>query len=225
MNTESNQQATGLLNFYSQETGIVIRTEVINSEPWFVAKDVALALDIDWSGKTLASIPEDWKGMGKFPIYGSEGDVSGIRRMTLINESAMYKLAFRSNKPEADRFVNWIASVVLPSIRRTGSYSSNGVQTQIEEKKKLPLPKFRPFYQEWKEKVSPYLCADDGHKVADVLEVSYSHVRKVYLGTAVSAPVARMLTARAKVNRDNGVRYEQEKPTYEQLSLEWEECE
>lgn len=222
MNPTINQQVTGLQVFYNENENVSIRTDVINGEPWFVAKDVAMALDIDWSGKTLKSIPDGWKTMGSFPIYVSEDAVTGARRTTFINESAMYKLAFRSNKPEADRFVNWIAGSVLPSIRRTGSYSSNGVQTPVKESKKLPLPKYRPYYQDWKDKVTPYLCADDGRKVAEVLEVSYSHVRKVYMGTSVSAPVARMLTARAKVNRENGVRYEAEKPVYEQLSIEWE---
>ena len=36
----------------------------------------------------------------------------------------MYKLAFRSNKPEADAFTNWVASEVLPSIRKTGKYET-----------------------------------------------------------------------------------------------------
>ena len=42
---------------------------------------------------------------------------------TLIKEPAVYKLAFRSNKPEAEAFTEWVAEEVLPSIRKTGSYS------------------------------------------------------------------------------------------------------
>jgi hypothetical protein len=42
----------------------------------------------------------------------------------LISEPAVYKLAFRSNKPEADAFTNWVASEVLPTIRKTGRYEA-----------------------------------------------------------------------------------------------------
>lgn len=225
MNTASTQQATSLQMFYNEDTNVSIRTEVINNEPWFVAKDVAMALDIDWSGKTLKSIPEEWKGMGNLPTPSSGTRGGGTQQVTLINESAMYKLAFRSNKPEADRFVNWIAGEVLPSIRRTGTYSSNSVQTPVEEKKKLPLPKFRPWFAEWKEKVKYYLSVNDAIMIAKKLHVSYGHVRKVYVGTAVSERVARALNDAAKWNRDNGVIYPDARPVYEQMAIEWEEQE
>jgi prophage antirepressor-like protein len=44
--------------------------------------------------------------------------------LTCITEAALYKLAFRSNKPAADAFTNWVASEVLPSIHKTGQYVS-----------------------------------------------------------------------------------------------------
>ncbi|OIO03169.1 MAG: hypothetical protein AUJ49_05040 [Desulfovibrionaceae bacterium CG1_02_65_16] len=44
--------------------------------------------------------------------------------MATIAEPAVYKLAFRSNKPEADAFTNWVASEVLPAIRKTGQYAA-----------------------------------------------------------------------------------------------------
>jgi len=101
--------------FESQE----IRIVVIENEPWFVAKDVCEGLTIPWKGgETLNSIPERWKKMTP-EIPDSQGrNQSGW----VIKESGVYKLAFRSNKPEADRLTNWIAEEVLPSIRRTGSY-------------------------------------------------------------------------------------------------------
>jgi len=42
---------------------------------------------------------------------------------TIISEAALYKLAFRSRKEEAEVFTDWVASVVLPTIRKTGRYS------------------------------------------------------------------------------------------------------
>ena len=42
--------------------------------------------------------------------------------MTVINEAGLYKLAFRSNKPEAEQLTDWVASEVMPSIRKHGAY-------------------------------------------------------------------------------------------------------
>lgn len=42
--------------------------------------------------------------------------------MKFINESGLYTLIARSNKPEARRFQRWVTAEVLPSIRKTGSY-------------------------------------------------------------------------------------------------------
>ena len=86
---------------------------------WFVAKDVAEALDIAWSGQTLTKISDSWKGMMKFITPG------GTQEFQCINETAVYKLAFRSNKPAAERFTDWVAAAVLPSLRRTGSFTVN----------------------------------------------------------------------------------------------------
>lgn len=223
MNPTINPQATGLQVFYNENENVSIRTEMKDGEPWFVARDIASALDITWTGHILDRIPKEWTLMVNLPINGSEGGVSNIRRMILINESAMYKLAFRSNKPEADRFVNWIAGDVLPSIRRTGSYSSTGLRPAGQpERMKLPLPKHRPFFENWQGCVKPYLSDMDAYDVADRLDVSYSHVRKVFKGTAVSEPVARALTEKAMENKRRGVKYEEVKPVFEQLSIEWE---
>lgn len=68
------QQTTGLQVFYNENENVNVRTQVINDEPWFVAKDVAMALNVTWSSHTLDNIPEDWKGVvnltSKFPILG-----------------------------------------------------------------------------------------------------------------------------------------------------------
>lgn len=223
MNPIINQQAMGLQVFYNENENVSIRTEMKDGEPWFVAKDIATALDIAWTGHTLDRIPEEWKGAVSFttPSSGTRG--GGERSLIVINESAMYKLAFRSNKPEADRFVNWIAGDVLPSIRRTGSYSSTGIRPAGQpDRAKLPLPKHRPFFENWKAYVHPYLSSMEGLAVAKALDVSYSHVRKVFLGTSVSERVARALTELAMENKRAGIKYEKRLPVYEQLSIEWE---
>lgn len=103
-----------------------IRTVVNgNGNPWFVARDVCGALCISWNGmKTLVAIPDEWKRVGKLPTpYVKDGvTIKNRQNAALINEPAVYKLAFRSNKPEADRFTNWVASEVIPALRRTGKF-------------------------------------------------------------------------------------------------------
>jgi len=107
-----------------------VRTITENNQTWFAAVDVCRALGISWRGKTLAVIPDSWKrSMRKFRMEGFP-----TRDLTLITEPAVYKLAFRSNKPEADAFTNWVASEVLPAIRKTGRYVEKPRQQQ------MPLP-------------------------------------------------------------------------------------
>ncbi len=99
------------------ESNQPIRVEVIDGEPWFVAKDVAKALNITWSGHTLDQIPEEWKTVVKFTT------VTGPKDLKVISEAGMYKLAFRCQSSEvADKFTNFVASEILPSIRKTGRY-------------------------------------------------------------------------------------------------------
>ena len=212
MDNANIRQTTGLQVFYNENENVNVRTQVINDEPWFVAKDVAMALNITWSGHTLDNIPNEWTQMVKLTINGSDGGVSNIRRMTLINEAAVYKLAFRSNKPEADRFVNWVTGAVLPSIRRTGSYSVSNERP--ESTKRLPLPKFRPYFGQWKENMKPYISRAELCLTAEKQRVTLGHVQKVYAGTSMSYPVAKCIQALAKKNRQEGRTYPEKKPAY-----------
>lgn len=95
----------------------LVRVFEVDGAPWFVAKDVAAALGIVWKGdETVSRIPERWKGVRNLRTPG------GQQFLLIISEPAVYKLAFRSNKPEAEAFTDWVAEEVLPVIRRTGRY-------------------------------------------------------------------------------------------------------
>lgn len=113
-----NEQMIERMNEFSfSQNKRPIRVVEINGKTWFVARDVASNLNIHWKGDTLAQIPDEWSCMTNLVIQGQR------RSVRLINEPAIYKLAFRSNSGKADKFTNWVASEVLPSIRKTGSYS------------------------------------------------------------------------------------------------------
>ncbi len=137
-----------------------IRT-VINGDgnPWFVARDVCAAMDISWQGmKSLNAIPDAWKRVGKLPTRTRDGRKQ-INDVATISEPAVYKLAFRSNKPEADRFTNWVASEVIPAIRQQGKYEipvcATGPLTasQQQEIKELVQAKVSAFPDSAKPKV------------------------------------------------------------------------
>ena len=220
MNTASNQQATSLQVFDNPEIGVRIRTTIERNETWFIAQDICNILNLRNPRKAIQSLDIDEKHDVTISYT-----LGGNQRVKAVNESGLYHLIFISRKPEARAFRKWVTNVVLPSIRRTGSYSSNSVQTPVEDKKKLPLPKFRPFFAEWKENIKLYLDRDDMAIIAKELGVSYDHVRKVYAGTSVSERVARALNKGAIYNRDHGVIYPEARPVYEQMAIEWEECE
>ena len=210
----ANQQAAHLQVFYNESENVSIRTTMIDDEPWFVAKDVCMLLDLSNPRDILAKVlDDDEKGV---EIIYTPG---GKQQMSIINESGLYHLIFVSRKPEAKAIRRWVTGTVLPSIRRTGSYT---VGSQPEERKRLPLPRLRPYFRQWKESLTPYIRRNELGKTAVADGVTLEHVMKVWAGTSVSRRVAERITAIAMQNRKDGIIYPEEKPLYEQLCIEWE---
>lgn len=113
-----------------------IRTTIVDGQPWFVARDVCAALGIGWTGHSLKGVPTAWIGMVRHTTPRKGGNQTHSLRV--ISEPAVYKLAFRSNKPEADEFTNWVAAEVLPAIRKTGKYESESKALPQQKQKALP---------------------------------------------------------------------------------------
>ncbi|WP_303913182.1 BRO family protein [Bacteroides mediterraneensis] len=215
------QQTTGLQVFYNENENVSVRTKVIDGEPWFVAKDVCMMLGIQNSRDTLAKVLDDDEA-GVATIYTrSSNGVEQNREVGIINESGLYHLIFISRKPEAKAIRRWVTGTVLPSIRRTGSYSISN--NRPESTNRLPLPKFRPYFGQWKENVKPYISRAELCLTAEKQRVTLGHVQKVYAGTSMSYPVAKCIQALAKKNRQEGRTYPEKKPAYEQLCITWEE--
>lgn len=173
----ANLQAAHLQVFYNESENVSIRTKVIAGEPWFVGKDVCNLLGLVNHKKSLQALDDDERrGVTISDPIGRNQQVN------CINESGLYHLIFISRKPEAKTIRRWVTGTVLPSIRRTGSYSIG----QQEERKRLPLPKFRPYFKEWKESLTPYIRRHELEIVAKAAEVTLAHVMKVWAGTSVS---------------------------------------
>ena len=94
-----------------------VRTLMINNEPWFVGKDVAVALGYkDTSDALKKHVDTEDKLTRRFADSGQS------REMYIINESGVYSLVLSSKLPTAKKFKRWVTSEVLPSIRKTGGY-------------------------------------------------------------------------------------------------------
>jgi prophage antirepressor-like protein len=126
-------------------------------QPEWVAADVGAVLGINKSAlyERLSKMPEAWKGVrsgrtesevrsgrteGDVPIGLTDTNVpmysvhtnKGERQMLTVKEPGLYELIFRSDKPAAQRFRVWMFEEVLPSIRRTGSYSHSASQQVLD---------------------------------------------------------------------------------------------
>lgn len=101
-------------NFEGSNVRVVER----GGEPWFVASDVCLVLEVGNSRDAVSRLDEDEKGVVSSDTPG------GRQNVTVINESGLYSLILTSRKPQAKRFKKWVTSEVLPSIRKTGTYST-----------------------------------------------------------------------------------------------------
>ena len=95
-----------------------VRTVMQDGEPWWVLKDVCGILEIENSRNVAARLDGDEKNT----VYLADG-IRGNPNMTIINESGLYKVILRSDKPEAKKFTRWVTHEVLPAIRKTGAYS------------------------------------------------------------------------------------------------------
>ncbi|WP_259320996.1 BRO family protein [Phocaeicola plebeius] len=101
---------------FSQEKA-PIRVQLINSEPWFVAKDVCEVLEHSNHKMAIKSLDEDEVSS----VYLI--DTMGRKQETkVVSESGLYSLIFQSRKAEAKKFRKWVTSEVLPSIRKKGYY-------------------------------------------------------------------------------------------------------
>lgn len=96
-----------------------VRTIEKDGEPWWVLADVCKVLEIVNNRNIAARLDEDEKGVTLVDTLG------GNQNMTIINESGLYTVILRSDKPQAKPFRKWVTSEVLPAIRKHGMYATD----------------------------------------------------------------------------------------------------
>lgn len=101
-------------SFGHQQTRIVLGDD---GEPRWVAKDVADTLGYVWKGvATIAHVPGEWRG-----VYSVQTP-SGTQDMLVLSEPGLWFFLGRSDKPKALDYQKWLASEVMPALRKRGSY-------------------------------------------------------------------------------------------------------
>lgn len=108
---------SNLISFNYQDKQV--RTILKDGEPWFVATDVCDILELSNPSDAISRLSDLMKGVASTDTLG------GNQNCRIISEAGVYKLVFTSRKPEAEKFTDWVASDVLPSIRKTGGYVGN----------------------------------------------------------------------------------------------------
>ena len=103
-----------LFNFENHE----VRSLLINSEPWFVGKDVAEVLGY---AKPLNAIAQHVDKDDSLK-QGLTDSLGRQQKTIFVNESGLYALIFGSKLESAQKFKRWVTSEVLPALRKTGQY-------------------------------------------------------------------------------------------------------
>ena len=126
------------LKIYSFK-GLEVRTVEIDGKPWFVVRDLCAGLEIGRSGTNANDVAKRLLKSSELrkefiPTTFCRGSLkqNTERKMLLTNESGVYALIMRSNKPEAQEFRFWVTSEVLPSLNNTGSYTMSQKSQEVQ---------------------------------------------------------------------------------------------
>lgn len=104
-----------------------LRTVTIDGEPWFVGKDVAMALGYTNPLKAVRDHVDN-EDIDDVPI---QDPIGRMQKTLIINESGLYSLILSSKLPTAKRFKRWVTAEVLPTLRKTGSYSLAPIEPAV----------------------------------------------------------------------------------------------
>lgn len=146
-----------------------IRAVMIKGEPWFVGKDIAVALGYsNTKDALLKHVDSEDKIMGSQNTTPSIEDSLGRKQYpVLINESGFYSLCLSSKLPSAKQFKRWVTSEVLPLIRKHGVYVDDELAQKTDEEKLKAIEEV--------EKEKEYLRKRNEELEKDNSELRYSY--------------------------------------------------
>ena len=122
------KQAAQVAVFENPEFGMVRTSTDENGEPWFCAKDLCDVLGYKNSSCAVnqhvrsSDVAKRYVArLAKNRFGVCEGKMQVVQ-MIFVNESGFYALVLGSKLATAVKFKDWVTSVVLPQIRKTGGY-------------------------------------------------------------------------------------------------------
>ncbi|MFQ4187138.1 toxin Bro [Clostridioides difficile] len=162
-----------------------IRVIELNGDPWFVGKDVAETLGYkDTSDALKRHVDDEDKGVGEIPTPG------GNQNMKIINESGLYSLILSSKLSTAKKFKHWVTRDVLPSIRKTGTYSTKSKDIKDESEIKYMNAQARLKNARARE-AKIYLELADKVDIKEYKQIMYSKTTELISGEAL-IPLPKM---------------------------------
>ena len=126
--SKNKKKAAPVCVFENPEFGMVRTATDEKGEPWFCAKDLCDALGYKNSSSAVSQHVRSSDIVKRYvarPAKNRFGVCEGkmqIVQMIFVNESGFYALVLGSKLPSALMFKDWVTSVVLPQIRKTGGY-------------------------------------------------------------------------------------------------------
>lgn len=149
-----------------------------NGEPWFVARDVAAALGF---ADPSRAVVQHCKKAVKTTILANRKDGNPPMNISLIPESDLYRLVMRSNTPDAEDFQTWVCEEVLPSIRKTGSYSMQPALPNFSN----PAEAARAWADEYEKRVAAQKVIEEQAQVIEAQEIALGDNRDWKAVTAI----------------------------------------
>ena len=138
-----NNSELKIFNYKNNE----VRTTIQDGEVWWVLKDVCKILGLNDVHKVALRLEKDERN--QIPVTDNLGRQQNT---TIINEPGLYKVIFRSDKPEAKKFMHWVTHEVLPSIRKHGAYITSAKMEELMSDPDTWVKLIRTLQQERREK-------------------------------------------------------------------------
>jgi prophage antirepressor-like protein len=124
------EQALQIFNYKDHE----VRTVIIDGEIWFVIADACKVLEIKNVSQATDRLDQD--GVCLTEVIDSLGRK---QKAAVANEPNLYRLIFRSDKSQAKAFQDWVYKEVLPSIRKTGTYT-HPLLIRLQQEQAFQIP-------------------------------------------------------------------------------------
>jgi anti-repressor protein len=175
-------ETKGLQEFFYD--GRQVRIVQKDGEPWWVLKDVCDILGLSNPTVIAERLDEDEKA--KLNL--------GFHETNLVNESGLYRVIMRSDKPNAKPFTRWVTHDVLPQIRKHGAYVTS---SKIDEILNDP--------EAW---IKLLTSVKEERLAKERLQVQIEHDKpKIIFADAVSVSNTDILIGElAKILRGNGIK-------------------